>query len=99
MKHPHYDVIVAWAAGQTIQHRPSAGILENVWMDWTSTHSPTWDRNIQYRIKPEPRTSSQIFLDAAFPETAPHSKTTRPGNGVAKGIEAVIKAVKSGELS
>lgn len=47
MKHKHYDCIVAWAEGKTIQIRETSG-------DWEDIDNPSWVNGCQYRIKPEP---------------------------------------------
>lgn len=46
MKHKYFDVIVAWASGETIQLN-----LGNGWLDWTSTTTPGFCAN-EWRIKP-----------------------------------------------
>ena len=47
-KHVHYDVIVAWAAGEEVEFR---------WEDsdpWRPIHfNPAWTTSCQYRIKPK----------------------------------------------
>jgi hypothetical protein len=50
MKHKHYDMIVAWAEGKTIQ---SFSDTYNQWEDVNG--APFWINNFQYRIKPEPK--------------------------------------------
>ena len=46
MKHKHAELIKAWADGAQIQY--------NHWGSaWKDSTSPTWDKNFQYRIKPE----------------------------------------------
>lgn len=52
MRHKHYDCIVAWAKGKTIQRNFSP---VDGWEDWTSKKSPSWHENAEYRIKPEPK--------------------------------------------
>ena len=44
-KHKHYDVIVAWAAGEEIQYE-----LKGSWID---INEPDWYETINYRIKPK----------------------------------------------
>ncbi len=48
-KHKHYDVIVAWAAGDEIELRSknSSDWLPLTWSD------PTWEDNMEYRVKPK----------------------------------------------
>ena len=46
-KHRHYDVIVAWAAGEEIErwHYGSG--------EWLGEKHPSWFEDIKYRIKPK----------------------------------------------
>ncbi len=103
MKHPHHDVIVAWAEGKPIQYLRPASYAEDrklsktVWDDWTSRTSPCWDRNQQYRIKPEPRTAIQIYTEAAYPDFEGEWSLSNSVR-INAGLQAVINAVKSGEL-
>ncbi len=46
-KHKHYDMIVAWAEGKTIQSRLNNG---DPWVDC----SPAWHPSSEYRVKPDP---------------------------------------------
>lgn len=49
-KHKHYDCIVAWANGATIQMRGDP--TEH----WSTLHyTPLWTPGIEYRVKPEVR--------------------------------------------
>ena len=48
MKHKHYECIVAWAEGKTIQ-------FESVHGNWKDVPHPIWDRCVNYRVKPEPK--------------------------------------------
>ena len=50
MKHKHYDIIVAWAEGKTIQNFNDRRMI---WEDLTG--DPYWVSSFQYRIKPEPK--------------------------------------------
>jgi len=72
MKHPHAEVIKAWADGKTVQGRPP----RTEWQDFTynGDNYMTFDKNLEYRIKPEEvvdygmifhtgTTSSQYFQD------------------------------------
>ena len=50
MKHKHYDCIVAWAEGKTIQKfNDNKGQWEDV------SGPPFWVNSFQYRIKTEPK--------------------------------------------
>lgn len=45
-RHKHADLIIAWANGEKIQyHSP----WENCWIDC----DPTWDEDVEYRVKPK----------------------------------------------
>ena len=46
MKHKHAELIKAWADGAVIQQR---------WLheEWKDVINPRWDRDFEYRIKPE----------------------------------------------
>jgi len=91
MKHPHYDVIVAWAEGKPIQR---FNLLLNQWRDWPRDVSPGFSPEGQYRIKPQPLTAFQIYMDAAYPGHV----CNEPSAAVDRGFTAVINAVKTGEL-
>lgn len=64
MKHKHYDVIVAWAAGAKIQFRRP----NYIWEDWENQHTPGFSEDFEYRIKPEPR---QMWV-------RPYNRTNEP---------------------
>jgi hypothetical protein len=46
-KHKHYDVIVAWAAGEEIEYRLDPND------SWLSIVDPSWNSSTEYRIKPK----------------------------------------------
>lgn len=48
-KHRHYDVIVAWAAGEEIEWRYAP---KEDWEDLTVEH-PVFDERFEFRIKPK----------------------------------------------
>jgi len=48
MKHPHCDLIKAWADGATIEIQLSSG-------HWNELERPSWLPSSIYRIKPEPK--------------------------------------------
>jgi len=58
MKHKHYDVIVAWANGEEVQANNGAK-----WYDITSW-IPTWNEDVEYRIKPKSELIPFDFTDA-----------------------------------
>lgn len=90
-KHIHSEVIKAWADGAEIQFH---SIIKG-WVD-IDNNIPNWSPFIKYRVKPEPRTAYQIFVDTIMPEFAPHTDNTN--TLYAKGINAVIEALKAGEI-
>ena len=47
-KHVHYDIIVAWANGATIEASPDGTI-------WFETVYPDWRKSQHYREKPFPK--------------------------------------------
>ena len=50
-KHPHYDTIVAWAEGKTIQVWCNVG---RYWYDWSKDDcAPAFFHDNMYRVKPE----------------------------------------------
>jgi hypothetical protein len=48
-RHKHYDCIVAWAEGKSIQTKTSDG----QWVDILSSCVPAWEVTCEYRVKPE----------------------------------------------
>ena len=46
----HADIIIAWANGAEIQFKDH---LSNKWKDIPITTCPFWDRDTEYRVKPE----------------------------------------------
>jgi len=56
MKHKHCDLIVAWANGAEIEVRESNG-------EWQRCYDnrPTWQENLFYRIKPEPKPDKVVY--------------------------------------
>jgi len=55
MKHKHADLIHAWADGAQIQIRCSRSDK------WVNAHSPFWDADREYRIKPEPKPDVVVY--------------------------------------
>lgn len=63
-KHKHYDMIVAWAAGETIE---SWSYTLNRWVEFTNKNSIEWNfEPSQYRIKPEPEPTKWSTLCSAL---------------------------------
>ena len=59
MKHKHYDCIVAWAEGKTVQNFNDRRMC---WEDITG--DPYWVDSYQYRIKPEPDVVKIFYLES-----------------------------------
>jgi hypothetical protein len=49
-KHKHYDVIVAWAAGEEVEFKSTE--CAN-WQNWKQNHAPSFHRDLEWRIKPQ----------------------------------------------
>lgn len=50
-KHPHYDVIVAWAEGKEIQNRRDGSLSWNTLS--SNKYAPSFSPEWQYRVKPK----------------------------------------------
>ena len=48
-KHKHYDVIVAWAAGEEVEIKDDDG----VWVSFKNTKHVIFYEDMEYRIKPK----------------------------------------------
>ncbi len=55
MKHKHYDCIVAWAEGKTIQFRCAP---DSPWLD--CPRQPKWALDHEYRVKPDPKPDTHV---------------------------------------
>lgn len=65
-KHKHYDVIVAWAEGKTVQFKSPA---DNEWIDVvpsSDASSPAFRSHVEYRIKPETEYRHRAFYPVVF---------------------------------
>lgn len=56
MKHKHYDIIIAWAAGKDVQWNNN-GVWHNLIDD-----RPHWHEFTKYRIKPTPKPDWYKFV-------------------------------------
>jgi hypothetical protein len=68
-QHKWHKEIKAWADGAVIQTDISEVKEEPIWID---VHSPAWDINDEYRIKPQPKTPKQAWdeeLTRSYKET------------------------------
>ena len=96
MKHQHYDMIVAWAEGKTVQNFNDRRMC---WEDLTG--DPYWVDSFQYRIKPEPKPdwskhvrietqNNQIFAwDLCLPQFANLVLTFEGETGELKSAEVL----------
>jgi hypothetical protein len=58
MKHKHAELIKAWADGAEVEFKSCSG-------EWVSLGSYyTWDCNVEFRIKPEPKPDVIRFVRA-----------------------------------
>ena len=48
-KHKHSELIIAWANGATIE---TYMVSDD---EWVTAINPLWDKNRQYRVKPQPK--------------------------------------------
>ena len=67
MKHKHYECIVAWAEGKTIQFKKFQSKDCNG--TWTDITHPSWDSRNEYRVKPEPIPDFTTYLTVAHNRT------------------------------
>jgi len=60
MKHIHADVIIAWANGASIEYKTSMG-------NWMYLENPSWSKDTEYRIKPEPKPDMVMYFEVRKP--------------------------------
>lgn len=60
MKQKHYDLIMQWAEGATIQYLND---ITNKWVD-CSDNLPAWDHETEYRVKPKPAPDYVLYGQA-----------------------------------
>lgn len=51
--HKHAECIKAWADGYEIQYKAEINPFGNT--IWKFTDNPTWDKDIEFRVKPKPK--------------------------------------------
>ena len=61
-KHKHYDVIVAWAAGEEIEYLCCG--------EWISQNNPSFHESLEWRIKPK-RVKKQGWVNLYTAENDP----------------------------
>lgn len=87
--HKHAELIKAWADGHEIEY------LSALDRCWTSIPSPTWDRSIKYRVKPEPAPDvvewHNVVRSGCTPTDKPNIKLTFDGEtGKLKSAEVIL---------
>ncbi len=73
-KHKHYEAIVAWAEGKTIQVASSHG--EN----WATITRPEWMVDLRYRVKPETLKYRRWLAQFTFSEPSYRVLVCHEGN-------------------
>jgi hypothetical protein len=99
MKHKHYDMIVAWAEGRTIQN------FNDRKMRWEDiTGDPYWVSSFQYRIKPEPKPDLKLYFEVAKytsekdkPFLFLHRECMNPENNRIDSISQNLRLIFDGE--
>jgi hypothetical protein len=87
----YLPLVQALVNGATIQWMDSEG-------NWKECIDTGFLLSVErYRIKPKPRTAYQVYMDGASPNYAPHAPCAV--DYMCDGFNAVIAAVKSGELT
>lgn len=66
MKHPHAEVIKAWADGEIVQYLSEK---KNEWIDlvYTGDAAPAFFASVKYRIKPKEVVDYTIVLPSGVP--------------------------------
>jgi len=57
MKHKHAELIKKWADGAEIQVK---------YADWEDTENPSWNKEFEYRIKPEEKSDFAVSANVVF---------------------------------
>lgn len=56
----HAEIIKAWADGAQVEFVVEEG---EEWTGYAKGENPSWDNNLLYRIKPEPKPDRVVFLN------------------------------------
>ena len=94
MKHKHAELIKAWADGAEIE------IFSKLFKEWRFISEPDWNKDYQFRIKPEPKTDVVEYLRVGrrtYSSTLEWSNSTRANlkliydgeTGVLKNAEVI----------
>lgn len=65
-RHPHADVIHAWADGAEIEFRPKQDSYGNGAFDWRPCRNPDWHENFEYRVKGVEELSAEAITAKLF---------------------------------
>jgi len=57
MKHKHSELIKKWADGAQIQVK---------YADWEDTENPSWNKEFEYRLKPEEKPDFAVSANVVF---------------------------------
>jgi len=57
MKHKHAELIKKWADGAQIQVK---------YADWEDTENPSWNKEFEYRLKPEEKPDFAVSANVVF---------------------------------
>jgi|LauGreDrversion2_5_1035112.scaffolds.fasta_scaffold19969_4 hypothetical protein len=91
MKQPHYECIVAWAEGKTIQ-------FESVHGNWFDVPHPIWDRWVNYRVKPESRPDFSTYLTVSYKFTGNQTPLRYASDNVKFTYDGDTWQLKSAEV-
>ena len=92
MKHTHAEIIKAWADGAEIQARTICRHIGNS-NEWFDTTDPVWsNKNLDFRIKPEPKPDCITFL--TFTE---HGWSEAPISCYVRSSKRALKLTHDGE--
>lgn len=90
--HKHAEIIKAWADGAEIEARTLCSHLGNS-NEWFDTTDPVWsNKNLDFRIKPEPKPDYTTFL--TFNE---HGWSEAPISCYVRNSERALKLTHDGE--
>jgi len=96
MKQPHYECIVAWAEGKTIQFKKFHSKDCNG--TWADIPHPSWDIRNEYRIKPEPRPDFSTYLTVSYNSTGNQTPIRYASDNVKFTYDGDTWQLKSAEV-
>ena len=91
MKHPHYECIVAWAEGKTIQFQSKLG-------EWRDVPHPVWDNEVEYRVKLEPKPDFSTYLTVSYNHTGNQTPLRYASDNVKFTYDGDTWQLKSAEV-